>query len=224
MNYAEAIGDHESGWMNGIQFTRQSSIFIKGIGQWNQTILFSYISEYLRYVGFYILSNQPSTFWNLNNILKLEFQTGIEQYLGTWGLIQENLILGDRYWDRGGMEEYNNAYVGMGTVFKPFKKFFPIGFRISGRWSPSARVLNIIIGDGLTLTRGNAYNYRVSIPISIWHSPSFSFDVTGFYSHWYFNQSEVGLGLLNGKDYLLYEPSSETNEVGANLKASFSWQ
>lgn len=137
--------------------------------------------------------------------------------------------VGRRVWDRGengiedGVTVYKEKYewiyygLGVGINYKFFQKL-SIGIDWTG-WLTSSPKMRSYLDEGGTFRLRHVWGTEVKIPIKYYLFKSLTFDFTPYYTFWRINHS----GVVEISGMPLYEPDSNTNELGILTGITYSF-
>ena len=242
IHYKEHVSpsDKDTGWLNG-GYVKLGKI-IKPYRVWSE-IMASYATtgnDNGNYDGFsqdgegyYSPLNVDTT----EKIWEVESKGGVYQSWSEKFYTYEGIALKYRYWKReieSGYDDNKNYVIGYEEKYRTFAvgavagiAYYPIqnlSIGLEGEGLISPKHFSTIRTFGDTITMGKEYEYKISVPVEWDITEAISLDITGFYEHWRFDESNEDTITLNAggveEDVDVIEPSSTTKEYGVMVGLS----
>jgi len=241
IHYKEDItpSDKDTGWLNGfnIEFGKVGSTFWHKLRVQYATTgkhQGNYDGASQDGAGYYAsLSTDTSEY-----ILNVEAENGIYQKWKNNLYTYEGIIYGVRYWRRsiedgvdsngypvkGFVEKYTDWYAGLNVGVQYTIPRWTVGIDVSGAIAPRGEAFthmdstNPLTDEDVTYNMGTAYMFRVSLPVEFDITKSLKLDLSPFYEHWKFDESNT---VSLGSGLYAVEPHSNTDELGFNLNITY---
>jgi len=244
VHYQESIPDYETGWMNGLHLSYKN--------QNQQTkeywrLLYETTDHPDQYIGF-LQDDAGNITGPYNAITKNKKTTGEIIYanpLRDADNAYAYIGIGFHNWDRKIM---GSATLGVADNLEKYSwKYIPVGYRneyqIDNKWSGATDIaIRFMFGgemkapspskiDSFQVNLGNKPGFKAEFPYSYKMNSQWSLVLNPWYEYWKIGQSNWVPQTVNGipkydssgNQYVVYEPSSKTNQIGIDIGVSYTF-